>query len=65
MVRAVPIAVALFAVVLAAPAGGSLAPTGFAFGRLGGNIRPYRVSIANSGALRCGSGAHCTAALPR
>ena len=25
--------------------------TGFAFGRLGGNIRPYSVSIANSGVV--------------
>jgi hypothetical protein len=27
-------------------------PTGFAFGRLGGNIRPYIVTIANSGVVR-------------
>jgi hypothetical protein len=26
--------------------------TGFAFGRLGGNIRPFHITIANSGAVR-------------
>ena len=51
MRRAVP-----FAFLLAAAAGASLAtaavkPTGFAFGRTGGNIRPYTVSIANSGVV--------------
>ena len=53
MGRAVPIAAALFAVAAAVPAGGSgtVTPTGFAFGRLGGNIRPYRVSIENSGTV--------------
>jgi hypothetical protein len=35
------------------PAGASAAPQrfGFAFGRTGGNIRPYAVHIANSGAV--------------
>ena len=36
---------------LAVPATGAVQPTGFAFGRLGGNIRPYTVTIANSGAV--------------
>ncbi len=35
-----------------APAAGATQPTGFAFGRAGGNIRPYTVSIANSGVVR-------------
>jgi hypothetical protein len=42
-------------VVLAAgamPASSAVQPTGFAFGRLGGNIRPYTVTIANSGVVR-------------
>jgi hypothetical protein len=44
---------ALFAVMAGAlPAAGSVQPTGFAFGRLGGNIRPYTVTIANSGTVR-------------
>lgn len=34
------------------PAVGAVQPTGFAFGRLGGNIRPYSVTIANSGVVR-------------
>ncbi|MDX6470550.1 MAG: hypothetical protein QOF75_2353, partial [Gaiellaceae bacterium] len=34
------------------PAASAVQPTGFAFGRLGGNIRPYTVSIANSGTVR-------------
>jgi hypothetical protein len=35
------------------PASGSAAPSrfGFAFGRTGGNIRPYAVHIANSGVV--------------
>ena len=32
-----------------APAAGASAQRGFAFGRLGGNIRPYTVSIAGDG----------------
>ena len=36
----------------ALPASGAVQPSGFAFGRLGGNIRPYTVTIANSGAVR-------------
>jgi hypothetical protein len=51
MRRAVPIAVLLLAIAAADPVGGAVEPTGFAFGRLGGNIRPYRVTIANSGVV--------------
>jgi hypothetical protein len=36
----------------AMPASSAVQPTGFAFGRLGGNIRPYTVTIANSGIVR-------------
>jgi hypothetical protein len=35
----------------ALPAAGAVRPTGFAFGRLGGNIRPYTVTIANTGVV--------------
>jgi hypothetical protein len=34
------------------PAADAAEPTGFAFGRSGGNIRPYHVTIANSGVVR-------------
>jgi hypothetical protein len=34
------------------PAADAAEPTGFAFGRTGGNIRPYHVTIANSGVVR-------------
>jgi hypothetical protein len=51
MRRILPIALLLFAVAAAEPAGSAVEPTGFAFGRLGGNIRPYRVTIANSGVV--------------
>lgn len=34
------------------PAAGASPQRGFAFGRLGGNIRPYTVSIANDGRVR-------------
>lgn len=48
-----PAAVAsLSALALALPAAGAVQPTGFAFGRIGGNIRPYTVAIANSGVVR-------------
>jgi hypothetical protein len=50
--RVVP---AILLLVLAAgvvPASSAVQPTGFAFGRLGGNIRPYTVTIANSGVVR-------------
>jgi hypothetical protein len=50
MRRAVPFA-ALLALTGALPAAGAVKPTGFAFGRLGGNIRPYAVTIANSGVV--------------
>ncbi|MGZ4334341.1 MAG: hypothetical protein ACXVRJ_08745 [Gaiellaceae bacterium] len=51
MRRAVPVA-ALLALTGVLPAAGAVQPTGFAFGRLGGNIRPYSVMIANSGVVR-------------
>ena len=35
-----------------APAAGASPQRGFAFGRLGGNIRPYTVSIASNGSVR-------------
>ena len=50
MRRALPFA-ALLAVIGVLPAAGAVQPTGFAFGRLGGNIRPYTVTIGNSGAV--------------
>jgi hypothetical protein len=34
------------------PAADAAEPTGFAFGRMGGNIVPYHVTIANSGVVR-------------
>lgn len=43
---------ALLALTCAGPAVAAVEPTGFAFGRIGGNIRPYSVTIANSGAVR-------------
>jgi hypothetical protein len=43
---------ALLALTCAVPAAGAVQPTGFAFGRVGGNIRPYSVTIANSGVVR-------------
>ena len=52
MRRAVPL---VFLFVAAAAAGtfatAAVKPTGFAFGRTGGNIRPYTVTIANSGVV--------------
>lgn len=50
MRRAVPVAV-LLALTCSVPAADAVQPTGFAFGRLGGNIRPYSVTIANSGVV--------------
>jgi hypothetical protein len=50
--RAVPVLLLLMLAASAASASSALQPTGFAFGRLGGNIRPYRVTIANSGVVR-------------
>ena len=38
--------------VAAASAADTVEPSGFAFGRLGGNIRPYRITIANTGVVR-------------
>ena len=52
MRRVIPIAAVLLAVVAAEPAGSAVEPSGFAFGRVGGNIRPFMVSIANSGVVR-------------
>jgi len=52
MRRVLPIAAVLLAVVAAEPAGSSVEPSGFAFGRSGGNIRPFAVAIANSGVVR-------------
>ncbi|HEV7133943.1 MAG TPA: hypothetical protein VGN27_09470 [Gaiellaceae bacterium] len=52
MRRVVPITALLYAIVAAAPAASSVQPSGFAFGRIGGNIRPYTVTIANSGEVR-------------
>jgi hypothetical protein len=49
MHRAVPFAAGLLAV--AAAPGTVVQPSGFAFGRLGGNIRPYSVTIANTGVV--------------
>jgi hypothetical protein len=51
MRRALPFAV-LLALLGALPAAGAVTPTGFAFGRIGGNIRPYAVTIANTGVVR-------------
>jgi hypothetical protein len=34
------------------PAASAVQPTGFAFGRRDGNIRPYTVTIANTGVVR-------------
>ena len=49
--RAVPLFV-LLALTGLLPAAEAASPqTGFAFGRLGGNIRPYTVTIANSGSV--------------
>ena len=51
MRRAVPLAFLLVAAAGASLATAAVRPTGFAFGRLGGNIRPYTVTIANSGVV--------------
>jgi hypothetical protein len=51
MRRSIPIA-ALLVLTGALPAASAVQPSGFAFGRLGGNIRPYTVTIANSGVVR-------------
>jgi len=47
-----PAAVLVAVPVAAASAAGTVQPSGFAFGRLGGNIRPYGVTIAASGVVR-------------
>ena len=50
--RAVPALLLLLLVAGVMPASSAVQPSGFAFGRLGGNIRPYSVAIANSGTVR-------------
>jgi hypothetical protein len=52
MRHVVSLAALLLAIVAADPAASAVEPSGFAFGRTGGNIRPYRVTIANSGVVR-------------
>ncbi len=49
MRRALLVAVAATALV---PLAGASEQRGFAFGRVGGNIRPYKVSIGNDGVVR-------------
>jgi|SRR5689334_16302510 hypothetical protein len=46
------LAPALAAAVVLAPAAGATQRTGFAFGRIGGNIRPFTVAIATDGRVR-------------
>jgi hypothetical protein len=48
VVRTLVVAVAVFAV----PAAPAAAATGYAFGREGGNIRPFGVTVTASGAVR-------------
>jgi hypothetical protein len=48
----VPAFLLLVLAVGSVPASSAVQPSGFAFGRLGGNIRPYTVTIANSGVVR-------------
>jgi hypothetical protein len=50
--RVVPASLLFALAVSAMPASSAVQPSGFAFGRLGGNIRPYTVTIANSGVVR-------------
>jgi hypothetical protein len=50
--RALPVLFLLGVAGSAMPASSAVQPTGFAFGRTGGNIRPYSVTIANSGVVR-------------
>jgi hypothetical protein len=50
--RVVPVLFLLVVAASALPASSAIRPTGFAFGRTGGNIRPYSVTIANSGVVR-------------
>jgi hypothetical protein len=45
------VAIALIAAALA-PAAGASEKLGFAFGRVGGNIRPYTITIDNDGRIR-------------
>jgi hypothetical protein len=48
---AMPVCALLALTTFAPTAGDAAQPTGFAFGRRGGNIRPYTVTIANSGVV--------------
>jgi hypothetical protein len=47
----VPLAAGLLAIAAVPPPGTTVDSSGFAFGRLGGNIRPYSVTIANTGVV--------------
>jgi hypothetical protein len=50
MLRALALALAVAAAVV--PSGGATQRTGFAFGRTGGNIRPFTVVISTEGRVR-------------
>jgi hypothetical protein len=52
MRRVILVAAVLLAGVAAEPAGSAVKLSGFAFGRIGGNIRPFAVSIASTGVVR-------------
>jgi hypothetical protein len=56
--RAVPALVLLTLLLPADAPAAAQPPSGFAFGRLGGNIRPYTVRIANTGVVRVEGPAH-------
>jgi hypothetical protein len=47
-----PLLLLVALVAVAAPAAGASEKRGFAFGRTGGSIRPFSVSIANDGTVR-------------
>lgn len=51
MAKLAATAIALLAALVAAAPAGAAAQRGFAFGRLGGNIVPFTVSIANDGSV--------------
>ncbi|HZS23421.1 MAG TPA: hypothetical protein VFA30_00415 [Gaiellaceae bacterium] len=55
--RTVAVAGLLLAL-LPAAAGASPSQRGFAFGRVGGNIRPFTVTIRNDGTVRASGAAH-------
>lgn len=52
MAKLAATAIALFAALVSTAPVGAAAQRGFAFGRLGGNIVPFTVSIANDGAVK-------------